>query len=67
MQCTTKMVSQEKNKNINTMEPFITHLIITQILLQHGHVVAPNFLYHGILHRNYRKMKMNGHFPIISL
>ena len=26
-------------------------------LIQHGHVVAPKYFNHGILQRNYRKMK----------
>ena len=31
-------------------------LIITSIWIQQCHVMAPNFFYHGILQRNYRKM-----------
>ena len=30
-------------------------------------IVAPKYFYNGILHRNYRKMTMYGHFPIIPL
>ena len=33
--------------------PFITHLIITQICINHGHVVALKYFYHGISQNNY--------------
>ena len=38
--------------------PFITHLIITHIWRQLGHV-APKRFYHGILQKNYRAMTYN--------
>ena len=35
---------------------FITHLLITQIWIEHGPGRAPKFFYHGILQKNYRKL-----------
>ena len=34
---------------------------------KHGFVEVPHFFHHGILQWNYRKMTINGHFPIIPL
>ena len=45
--------------------PVIAHPVITWMWIQQGHVVPLNFVYRAILQRNYRKMTMNGHFPII--
>ena len=42
--------------------PFITHLIITRIWVQHGNVVAPKFFKHGILQKIYRKINMKWTF-----
>ena len=33
----------------------------------HSQVVASKIVHHGILQRNYRKMTINGHFPITLL
>ena len=39
--------------------PFITHLVITQIWMQHGHGVAPQFICHVILQRNYLRNELD--------
>ena len=46
----------------------LLHLQVNQIsYYDDDNVVAPEFIYHGILQRNYRKMIINGHFPRITL
>ena len=42
----------------------VTHFIITQILIKHGHVVAPKFFVNKILHRSYRKMTFYKIIPL---